>query len=141
MNIRKHLEGLEGVTTGVQREYFRWLLRYGVSFNVDQRKSKETFFNPEMKACYRNSLLAHIEKDWEYVEGYAIFNGIPMAIEHAWNTENGVVIDTTADEMGFEIDSWFGIVIPPNYIEDIITNADHFTTPLQHYFRIIKEAK
>jgi hypothetical protein len=63
--------------------------------------------SPAPKKCFFNALgfwyLAAQGSDsvgWEvgYVEGFASFPGDPIPVEHAWNTIDGRIIDTTTTE-------------------------------------------
>lgn len=63
-----------------------------------------------LKECYRNSMLKTIERGLRYVEGYVKIAGIGLVIEHAWNlTEDGEVMDFTANRFGFEFEDYFGV--------------------------------
>jgi hypothetical protein len=48
------------------------------------------------KLCYYNAqLIAQGNRACRYVEGYMMSQGIPIPIEHAWNSINGKVVDFT----------------------------------------------
>jgi len=133
MKIKNYLKGLVEITTGPQQEYYKWVLRYGREYKVRQRGAKFQF-KPRMKECYRNSVLAHLERGYPYCDGYVVFdNNIPIAIEHAFNLINERVIDTTADEFEFKSVEYFGIIIPDDILEESMNHL--YLTPLQLMFR------
>jgi hypothetical protein len=68
----------------------------------------------EPRECYKNATMLAVEHPGKYVycEGYAVCDGIPIPIEHAWvidRTRNNVVVDNTwTDYKGV---AYFGVEI------------------------------
>ena len=63
----------------------------------------------EMKQCYRNAFLLALEKDWDYVEGYATTTELGIPLMHAWCLDSeGRVVDPTWSDG----DAYVGVVIP-----------------------------
>jgi len=70
------------------------------------------------KGCYWNSQrLAFKQSDLIYVEGYAIAEGIPLAIAHAWlMTTEGYAVDPTWDTPGT---AYLGIPLSTKWVKSI----------------------
>lgn len=64
-----------------------------------------------LQRCFLNSEMTARSYGYAYVEGYAISSKlVGLPIHHAWNvTKDGIVIDTTWEEVGLE---YFGVEIP-----------------------------
>lgn len=65
----------------------------------------------EMRQCYYNAQRLALDTGMDYVEGWA--NAL-IPVEHAWNMENGRVIDTTWVDI--YAGDYYGVVIPAPYI-------------------------
>lgn len=119
-----------------QKPYFKWLLENGVVFTSHEARPAE--FEVIIKQCYNNSIRGSIYYDLEYWEGFYVTEfGIPF--EHAFNVENGTVVDYTVNEFGFTVSEWFGVQIPPKILAEYISADEQFLTPLTYYYRKITE--
>jgi len=120
-----------------QKKYYNFLLNKGILFKeIEQRKRVERlsrFNNPQIKQCYRNSLILALSTEVEYVEGYYVFDNLGFPIEHAWNTQGDKVIDTTAILLDNQPDEYFGIIVPKDVLRKYL-DTEQFFTALQFYY-------
>ena len=84
------------------------------------------FFQPEIKQCYYNSMMAHPEL--EYWEGWAA--GI-IPVNHAWNVKDGKVVDTTWSLLDYQREQaehivYLGIHIPREFMVSQLMIDTHF---------------
>lgn len=70
-----------------------FVLRHGVEYAP--RQLPERFRHAAPGLCYANAISASIVYGVEYVEGYALDPDLQKVFAHAWNADEGGVIDTT----------------------------------------------
>jgi hypothetical protein len=88
----------------------------------------------KLKECFKNSLLlALVCDDIDYVEGYYLCEGVPLALEHAWNIKGDEVIDTTSFKVKGAVLERFGVKIPKDALKKYIKTNQELTA-LQFYY-------
>jgi len=94
---KKHLKQISSFTTGKQQEFYKWQLDNSKVTPISRSKDLGVKIGrPELKECYKNAAkCCFINEGVNYVEGYAMFMGIP--IEHAWCEKDGKYFDPTVD--------------------------------------------
>lgn len=117
-----------------QKQYFEWLLERGVTFTENDPRTAP--FEVVIKGCYNNSIRGTIYSGLEYWEGFYVTEiGIPF--DHAFNVENGKVVDYTVAKFGFTVSEWFGVQIPPMILAEYISSGEEVLTPLTYYYRTL----
>ena len=140
MVVKEYLQALSKLNLNEkQKKYYEHILQNGAEYNIKADKSVVVEYSiinsAQVKQCFRNSLLLALScNELEYVEGYYVFNEMPLALEHAWNTAKDVVIDTTANLLQGEVTEYFGIKIPKSILKKYI-KTNQALTPLQYYLQ------
>lgn len=100
-------------------KFYDYILENGKSFGPPTLTKKEQkvldalFIKFQTKSCYYNAQsIAVTSSEFEYWEGWAMTEKVPIPLGHSWNTIDGNIIDVTWKD-GVE---YFGIKIPTNYI-------------------------
>lgn len=117
--IPEYLRAMDGLMQktwgGEANNLYAKVLAHGRPFKTDTRPRPKGILKMRNKECFSNaSRLAHqMYSDLIYCEGYALTEGIPVAIHHAWVVgPNGIVIDPTWKTVGTE---YFGIPFDEEY--------------------------
>ena len=103
--------------------YFKWLMDNGQYYERDDERMNElletSYYQPELKQCYQNSLFMMQEDGVGYCEGYMISSSLPIPIEHAWNVVDGKVVDFTSSLWDWKADDekriYFGVEMPKRW--------------------------
>lgn len=105
--MRKELPSTDLLTPKRCFSVEEFVLTYGMPF----KKTVPTLAGA-MGDCYKNATKLAQEKNWRYVEGYAITEGLPIPLLYAWCLdENGNVSDPTwADGV-----TYYGIIFSMSY--------------------------
>jgi len=103
--------------TACYASYYEALLDLGQPFVAAPRP--KGLRKQRNKLCYRNSTRAMFQYGYAYVEGYAM-SEYGIVVEHAWNVEDGVVVDLTWKHP--EKASYWGIIIPQDILGRLITH-------------------
>ena len=76
-------------------------------------------FRGQPQVCYKNCFDVLWKQDYHYCEGYAIDDGLDLAIAHAWLVNNaGEVVDPTwTDDAGGA--TYFGVVFDSEYVFEV----------------------
>lgn len=134
MKVTEYLEWLTKTLEGRQSEYFKWILDNGTSFS-DTTLIPGNIIEPQIKECYRNSILLSYSTGLDYYEGYYVTEiGVPLEHAFNFNPDKNEAIDITSQYFGFQVQEWFGLKVPKEYLDDWI-NTNQVMTPLQFYFR------
>jgi hypothetical protein len=140
MIIKEYLQTLSKLNLNdKQKMFYEHILQNGVEYKIKADKSVVNEYSvingAQIKQCFRNSLLLALScNELEYVEGYYVFNDIPLSLEHAWNTADDIVIDTTANLLKGEVSEYFGIKIPKSVLRKYL-KTNQILTPLQYYLQ------
>jgi hypothetical protein len=108
-NAISMLKGFAEITSGRQKEFYKWTLNRATPVEVKSYKEipglKEKVeralesFSPAPKECYRNAFLtSEAIEGVNYIEGYAN-STIGLPISHAFNEYNGYYFDLTNEEV------------------------------------------
>jgi hypothetical protein len=140
--IREYLSFLSTLGSLKQKTYYERMLRHGKAYQSAVESFDYDGYNTTPKACFHNSMIAAMEfDDFNYVEGYYICNGIPIAMEHAWNVskKTGRTYDFTTVPNGIAVEERFGVVIPDKIMADFISSdLVGVMSPLQWCLRFDK---
>lgn len=136
--IKQHLESFKLLG---QRGFMSELLEKGTGYTPDKDavslvyNHKHLLKSINQKECYKNSLLAALViPGLEYWEGYYVTEGIPLALNHTFNVENGKVVDFTAIKFNINVTEYWGIRVPHKVLEDYV-KTDQWLTALQFYLQ------
>jgi len=113
-------------------DIYNWFLRNAVPLKgmdvelTDAEIKLTRFYEPEIKQCYYNSMMAH--NSLEYWEGWAT-SIIPL--NHAWNVKDGKVVDTTWNLLDHQREQaedilYLGIKIPREFTMEILSVSTRF---------------
>ncbi len=140
--IKQHLESFKLLG---QRGFMSEQLEKGTGYTPDKDavglvyNHKHLLPSINQKECYRNSLLAALViPELEYWEGFYVTEGIPLALNHAFNVENGKVVDFTAIKFNINVTEYWGIQVPHKVLEEYI-KTDQWLTALQFYLQKISK--
>jgi hypothetical protein len=121
------------------------ILKNDIKRHKSLYKAKQCFYNAQR--------IAQNIKNAKYVEGYVWSNNIPIAIEHAWNSLNGKVIDFTMFHtnngkpvVGVIPEGWeyFGVELPTRMIYDTWSRHGLSISLVDNYldnFPLLKQEK
>ena len=135
--ITDHIEQLATINDAKTSHYYKWLLRRGTTYKdhvrpwetdskialmVDMAKPKQCYINSIDNMIYLSTM--------KYIHGWMLLRlngGGGLPIEHAFNTINGIVLDTTSLMLHRRYDysmplEWFGVEIPKAFISKVISN-------------------
>ena len=133
-----------------QNAFYRWLKENGKLFKSSDRdmEAEETILSDMQKRgiairpkfCFYNSQIASIflrsGRKLEYYEGYYV-SKIPIALEHGFLVIHGKrekLVDLTSFVAGVEVDEYFGVAIPYDYISSQIAKTSTARAILARYF-------
>jgi hypothetical protein len=147
MIIKDYLLELYKMNLGEhQKAYYLFLIQNGKTYfpnqSLEQIQEKIGYVSPELKSCYKNSILCNIyDRSLSYVEGYYVFNDLPLPLEHAWNIQDKLIIDSTALVLNEMPKEYYGIEIPNKIVREYL-KTNQLLTLLQFYFnKTYKHAK
>lgn len=136
--IKQHLESFKLLG---QREFMSEQLEKGTGYTPDKDavglvyNHKHLLPSINQKECYKNSLLAALViPELEYWEGFYVTEGIPLPLNHAFNVENGKVVDFTAVKFNINVTEYWGIRVPHNVLEEYV-ETDQWITALQFFLQ------
>jgi len=125
-------------------EFFKWILKNGelfkkVDLETSLKVSKE--LDSTMKHCFKNCWdVLQYYPQLKYYTGYAWNDTIPLPLEHSWLVDkNGIVIEPTfiIYERKFS-ENYFGVNIPSNILNKLVSEKQIVTNHLFDYFMSIK---
>jgi hypothetical protein len=100
-----------------------------LEFGCAMRRSKEKVACGMMKECYANAqTIAIADDDYRYAEGWAMLEGVPIPIAHAWLLNaNGLVVDPTwAGLKNGKSAVYYGVEIDTTYMcKRVLTTKAH----------------
>jgi hypothetical protein len=132
--IKNYLETLQKFTGGPQGLHGK-ILELGEKFTELDRTERPLYIKPRKKECYRNSIVMAISSGLDYYQGYCLTEGIPFPMEHAFNVENGKVVDITATKFKIKVTEWFGVKIPVEIINEYLEKKpDAFIDGILSYY-------
>ena len=113
-------------------DIYNWFIENAVPLTgmdvelTDAEMKLARFFEPEIKQCYYNSMMA--PHSLEYWEGWAT-SMIPL--NHAWNVKDGKVVDTTWSLLDHQREQaedilYLGIKIPREFIMENLSINTRF---------------
>lgn len=138
-------EYLDGIIKMLEKDkcaayrYYKWVKDKGRFYNPnDIARTPDSFIDYRPKQCYNNSILnvmAFDDRDIKYVEGFFISKEVPIVFEHAWNTLDGKVMDSTNEFiLKDEQLELFGVEVEREIIYDFANVLNkkkrHVSTPL-----------
>ena len=138
--IKGYYNALSGFANPAITEFYGWLEREGRDYDPSvpfelAKKHRLLVHNAVPRGCFQNARAAAnrlVADGAEYVEGFYVTRDVGMPFEHAWVVVDGVVFDSTALMMGFDILEYHGVVVPRRFL----TGRQHtYATPLQRYYR------
>lgn len=126
-----------------QQQFYKWVLKNGKSFNGIQINSKvmaelKNASNNKQRQCFYNSQMLALNGKYEYYEGWYVTEGINLPLEHGWNVLNGKVVDVTKR---FNVNEYFGIKIPMNYVKKMLVKTGYSDGFLGRYYDEVKNGK
>lgn len=140
--IKEHLEGWKKLGS---ENFMTVQLEKGTGYTPDKDKVglvyKHQFLLPSIKQkeCYKNSLLAALTiPELEYWEGFYVTEGIPLPLSHAFNVEEGKVVDFTAIKFNINVEEYWGIQVPREVLEEYV-ETEQWLTALQFYLQKISK--
>lgn len=141
----KDIIGLSPNNTALSK-YYQFILEKGKYYDKEDESTTRLTDNLEVlqKACFRNSLLGALVKEYEYVQGfYFTENFIGLPLEHAWNVnrENGLAVDLTATKYKIGVVSRFGVKVPKKVLYDYLNTPQHLTALEYYYIYHINKSK
>ena len=118
-----------------QQKYYQFLLKEGKSFNT-RKNINLSGISAKPKNCFNNSILINYSLDYDYYEGFYLFNNISVPFEHAFNLDkSNNLVDVTAQKNNFNVDEWFGVKLDKKYIDEFLNSKyNGVTTPLNFYY-------
>lgn len=137
--IADFLKDMIKIYPGEHKEYLSWVLREGKVYNDQQTLKKVPAF-VQIKACFQNSYdfaCINYSPHVKYIEGYYLFNDFGLPLEHAWNTVDGKLVDTTSQKYFSDNPpcEWFGIEVDLEIIKECaVSDAPDHITPLPYYY-------
>jgi len=154
--ITEHIDTLLKFTETNPRQsaFYRWLKENGKVFwasDRDKKKERELFshMNRQIaikpRQCFYNSQLTKVflhdlgddtQGKLEYYEGYYVSH-IPIAISHGFLVFHGKqekVVDLTSFVAGIEVNEYFGVPIPCDYIASKMVETETAGSVLARYF-------
>lgn len=139
--IKQHLKDiLKLISNDKQKAYYDWVLKNGKSFGKLKRIQNtkiidclKSINNKQIKQCFYNSQMIALSEDFDYYEGWYVTKGINLPFEHGWNVICNDVIDVTAYGK-FDVNEYFGIKIPLEYIRNKILKTGYSDGFLSRYF-------
>jgi len=113
-----------------------FLLRHGVWFPVQPWIHKGWEGMP--KDCYRHAVaLCRKKRGLHYVEGSAIFAELPLAVDHAWNTDAaGNLIDGVWRNEGI---AYLGVRFPSRMARQALLDGDTVLDGLQNRYALYRQ--
>ena len=141
--IKNYLKQIVRLKLGKpQQQFYKWVLKNGKSFNkINPKINKLENASNSQRQCYYNSQMLALSGKFEYYEGWYVTENINLPLEHGWNVLNGKVIDVTSHNR-FNVDEYFGIKIPINYIRKMILKTGYSDGFLgRYYYDEIKNAE
>ena len=122
MSIIRFLETLTSIMPTVDGYVYKCveelILREGIEYRP--APLPKHIKKGRIKECYKNAYHTATREGLEYVEGYALSEGL-IPVHHAWCVDaDGVVIDPTWNPVGVE---YIGVVIPIRLVELVMLNT------------------
>jgi hypothetical protein len=105
--LEQEIEMWEGIG------YPALIQRFVLSKGKEQKKNKTTLPRGEQKQCFMNASHAAFEHSIKYVEGYVLDPTLPILIEHAWVSRDGIHAEEVTMDDSREL-YYFGVEFTPS---------------------------
>jgi hypothetical protein len=112
-------------TPGAKGRAARRVLEEGIFYPRPPRPRPPGVRRRAEQACYRNAFLVVTDHpSWRYCEGFALAQGLPFPIPHAWCVdERGTVVEVTWKDAGA---GYLGVPLEPRAVAEIVAASRRF---------------